>query len=391
MTVIGFVWRNMFRKKTRAFLTFFSLVVAFFLYLLLGSVGFMFAVDETSTVGASRLVTQAKYSMIDDIPKKYVREIIGTEGVENAAAAVWFGGRYQDGRRFFPTLAVDPISYFDIYREFEIDSDQLQRFADTRVGAVVAQPLADEFGWQIGEMIPISSVIYPRKDGSMDWEYELVGTYTAPPAGYMGSGMLLMHYDYFEEENGYGPGTIGWVTMRISNPMLATSVIDAIDSRYENSPDPTRTLTEDEDQKAFLRQIGNIELMMTGILSAVFFTILLLTANTMSQSFRERISELAVLKTFGFSDIALSVFVMAEAVLMCVVPACLGMLLGFSLVQTGAMQALSGGFLPIVGIEALNTTLLSGLVIAAILGLAVGLLPSLTTMRLTIVDALTRH
>lgn len=389
MTIFGFIWKNLFRKKTRAFLTFFSLVVAFFLYLLLGSVGFMFAVDETSTVGASRLVTQAKYSMIDDIPKKYIREIIDTEGVENAAAAVWFGGRYQEGRRFFPTFPVDPISYFDIYREFEIDPDQLQRFADTRVGAVAPKELADEFGWEIGEMIPITSVIYAKHDGSMNWEYELVGTYTAPPE--MGSGPFLMHYDYFEEENAYGAGTVGWITMRISDPMQAAAIIEAVDSKYENSPDPTRTLTETEYEKSFLRQIGNIELMMTGILSAVFFTILLLTANTMSQSFRERISELAVLKTFGFADLTLSVFVMAEAVLMCIVPACIGMLVGFALAQTGILQLVSGGMFPIVGIDALNTTLISGFVIAVVLGLAVGLMPSLTTMRLSIVDALTRH
>ena len=388
MTTLGFIWRNLYRKPIRASLTFFSLVVAFSLYLLLGAVAVLFTVDETSVAGANRLVTQPKYSMIDSMPKDYVKEINALDGVENAAAAVWFGGFYQDQRNFFPTFPVDPASYFDIYKELVVDSEVVQKFADTRTGAVASEALAAQFGWKVGDMVPISSSIYPRQDGSMDWQYELVGTYVAPEDS---GGPFLMHYDYFEEENGYGPGTIGWITIRISDPDRAAEISKTIDEMYKNSGDPTRTETEDEYNKGFLKQLGNIELMMTGILSAVFFTILLLTANTMSQSFRERISELGVLKTFGFTDLALSLFVMFEAVLMCVVPALIGMLLSALAIQSGVLSTISFGFVPSMNLEIVVRTFMSGIGISIGLGVLISSIPAMTTMRLSIVDALSRH
>ena len=389
MTTLGFIFRNLYRKRLRAQLTFLSLVVAFLLYVVLGSVAILFTVDAIDGACVNRLVTQAKYSMIESIPKRYLQEIKSVEGVENVASAVWFGGFYQDERNSFPTYPVDPVSYFDIFKELTIEPEVLEKFANTRRGAVAPVALVQELGWKIGDIVLLTSSIYPKKDGSMNWDFELVGTFTADSDS--SGSAFLMQYDYFEEENGYGPGTIDWITIRISDPEQGAATSKTIDAMYKNSPDPTRTETETEYIKAFLKQLGNIELMMTGILSAVFFTILLLTGNTMSQSFRERIPELAVLKTFGFTDFSLPLFVMSEAVLLCVIPAILGMLLAIGIVQFGLLQTLSDGFLPNVGADVLKTTFVSGCGIALILGLVIGSVPAITTKRLSIVDALARH
>lgn len=386
MSGIGLMWANLFRRKTRTFLTLFSLLVAFLLFVLLRSVAAPFAGEGFSVDGANRLVVTSKYSIIDLLPLSQMAEIARVPGVEAVTHQTWFGGNYQDPANFFPKYPVEPRAYFDMYPEFAIDPAQLDAFENTRTGVVVEEGMLARFGWSIGDRIPIEADIWPPRDGSRLWQFDLVGTYRHRDPGDMAPVSLLMHYDYFDEARERAQGAIGWYTVRVSDPDRAPAISGAIDALFENSPTPTKTSTEAEFARSFAAQIGDIALMATGILSAVFFTILLLTANTMSQSLRERIPELAVLKTVGFSDARTSLLVVGESVLLCVLGALLGVGLGSLLLP--AASVVTQQFMGPVSMSL--DILLQSVAFAVVLGLVVGALPALTAQRLRIVDALRR-
>ena len=386
MSGMGLMWANLFRRKTRTFLTLFSLLVAFLLFVLLRAVAAPFAGGGVSVDGADRLVVTSKYSIIDLLPLSQLAEIQRVPGVEAVTHQTWFGGNYQDPANFFPKYPVEPRAYFDMYPEFAIDPAQLDAFESTRTGIVVEEGMLARFGWSLGDRIPIEGDIWSLKDGSRLWQFDLVGTYRHRDPGEAAPVSLLMHYDYFDEARSFEEGAVGWYTVRVSDPEQAPAISGAIDALFENSPSPTKTSTEAEFARSFAAQIGDIALMATGILSAVFFTILLLTANTMSQSLRERIPELAVLKTVGFSDARTSLLVVGESVLLCVLGALLGVGLGALLlpVASVATQQFMGPVSMSLDI------LLQSVAFAVALGLVVGALPALTAQRLRIVEALRR-
>ena len=386
MNNLSFTIKNLYRKKARTLLTSFCLFVAFMLYVALGCIAVVFSVDTfTSESGANRLQTTAKFSIIDDLPKRYVDEISQVDGVELVTHATWFGGYYQEPSNFLVTFPVDPSTYFRVFRELEISDSELQAFTETRRAMVAPKATIEQYGWQIGSVIPISSQIYPKNDGDYTWYFELVGTYSSEREGYTA---VLLNYNYFEEATALGKGTVGWLTSQIADPELAPEISKSIDDMYLNSSDPTKTMTESEANRQFLKQYGNISLMMSGILLSVFFTILLVCANTMSQAFRERISELAVLKTIGFRDARLGMNILTEAVLLSVIPAIFGLIFGvlltFALGAGGPTQM----FLPPVPPEVILSTASSALLLAVALGVVVGALPAITTSRLSIVDAM---
>ena len=386
MSGMGLMWANLFRRKTRTFLTLFSLLVAFLLFVLLRAVASPFAGGGVSVDGADRLVVTSKYSIIDLLPLSQLAQIQRVPGVEAVTHQTWFGGNYQDPANFFPKYPVEPRAYFDMYPEFAIDPAQLDAFEKTRTGIVVEEGMLARFGWSIGDRIPIEGDIWAHKDGSRLWQFDLVGTYRHRDPGEAAPVALLMHYDYFDEARSFEEGAVGWYTVRVSDPEQAPAISGAIDALFENSPSPTKTSTEAEFARSFAAQIGDIALMATGILSAVFFTILLLTANTMSQSLRERIPELAVLKTVGFSDARTSVLVVGESVLLCLVGALLGVGLGALL-----LPAASAATMQFMGPVSMSFDILvQSVVLAVALGLVVGALPALTAQRLRIVDALRR-
>jgi putative ABC transport system permease protein len=202
--------------------------------------------------------------------------------------ANWFGGIYRDRSNFFPKFPVEPRAYFSLYPEYRIDPAQLAAFENTRTGAVAPAAMLEEFGWKIGDRIPIEADIWPKKGGDRRWEFELVGTYDVPGADVQPSEFLFNHA-YFDEARQYGEGTVGWFIVRVADPERSAEIARAIDTLFENSPNATRTATEAEFARQFANQVGDIALLMTGILGAVFFTILLLTGNTMAQTLRERI------------------------------------------------------------------------------------------------------
>ena len=385
MSYLTLIWAGLFRRRTRTALTFVSVAVAFLLFGLLRSIAAAFSVG-VDVAGVDRLVVQPKYSIVDGLPVSHLNLIRAVPGVAMATHYSWFGGFYQDRKNFFPKFPVVPAEWFAVYPELRIDPAQLEAFEQTRTGVVVPQQLADKFGWKIGDKIPIEADIWPKKDGSRMWEFDLVGIYRAPSGGF-GLNAFLMNYDYFDEARQFNKGEVGSFVVRVTDPSKAPELARSIDAVFENSSNETRTATEAEVARQFANQIGDIGLMMGGILGAVFFTIVLLTGNTMAQAFRERVPELAVLKTLGFSDVAVSLVVLGEAVVLCAVAGAFG--LGVSAVLAPGVGRAVKDILP--GFVLTWQTLAAGLAIAVLLGVVVGAIPAVTARRLRIVDALREH
>ncbi len=387
MRYLPLLWAGLFRKKTRTILTLLSIVVAFALFGLLQAVQVAFE-SGADAADAKRLLTTARYSIIEPLPMSYGRRIEQVPGVVGVASADWFGAKYQNESNAFPVFAVDPARYLDMYPEFTIDRAHREAFARTRTGAIAGKRLADRFGWKVGQKLPISSEIHPKTDGSMSWEFDLVGILDADdPAVRGNTDMVLINVAYFDEARQNGRGKTGWYIVRVANSTQARAISASIDTLFTNSPDETKTQPEKEFAIGFAKQIGDIGALVTRILIAVFFTILILTGNTMAQSIRERIPELAILKTLGFSDGKVTALVLAEAVLLLVLGGGIGM--GAAVAAMPALNGSTGGRFPplFVGPE----TWLLAAAIAAIVALVIGLPPALRANRLKIVDALSGH
>ena len=381
------LWAGLFRKKTRTILTLLSIIVAFLLFGLLQAVQVAFE-SGADAADAKRLLTTARYSIIEPLPMSYQRSIERVPGVVGVAYADWFGAKYQNESNAFPVFAVDPNRYLDMYPEFTISREQREAFARTRTGAVAGKRLADRFGWHVGQKLPISSEIHPKKDGSLNWEFDLVGIIDAEdPAVRGNTDMVLINVAYFDEARLIGKGKTGWYIVRVADSTQARGIAASIDGLFANSPDETKTQPEKEFAIGFAKQIGDIGALVTRILIAVFFTILILTGNTMAQSIRERIPELAILKTLGFSDGTVTALVLAEAMLMLVLGGGIGM--GAAVAAMPALNGSTGGRFPplFVGPE----TWLLAAALAAAVALIIGLPPALRANRLKIVDALSGH
>ncbi|MEM7077038.1 MAG: ABC transporter permease [Pseudomonadota bacterium] len=383
MNLLGLLWANMFRKRVRTNLTLLSVAVAFLLFVLLQAVATAFE-GGADVAGADRLVVGSKYSQIENLPYSQRQQILGVEGVEAITHSSWFGGNYQDPKNFFAKFPVEPLSYFDIYREFQLQpADALERFAQQRTAVVVDVALAQRFGWEIGDVIPIIGTIYSKADGDRLWEFELVGTFSENGEA-SSFPLFLMHYEYFNESIAFGKDQVGNWTVRISDPERAGEIAQQIDALFENSADPTRTATEDENNRQFARQLGDMGFITSMIMAAVFFTIILLTGNTMSQALRERIPELAVLKTLGFKDSTVLCLILGEAVALCMLGGAIGAGLA-ALIGPGLAGAVEGFFgrFEVTWVGVVSAIGLSGLI-----GLVIGIIPALSAQRLAIVDAL---
>lgn len=384
MKYFRLIWKNAWRKKIRTSLTILSVLVAFLLFALLSAIGYAFR-GGVDVADAERLIIIDKISLINPIPMSYKNRIASTDGVAAVTHASWFGGYYQDPRNQFGQFPVDPQSYFDMYPEFTMPEEQFEAFKNNRIGAVVGQELATQFGWKIGDRIPLQATIWTKADGGRTWEFELEGIFsTDDPRG--SSAVMLFQYDYFEEARAFGKGTVGWYILRVANGADPVQVANAIDQQFANSPNETETSTEAAFSQSFAKQFGNIALIVTLVLGAVFFTLLLVSGNTMSQSVRERISELAVLKTLGFGDRSVLGIVLSESILIMLIGGLLGLGLGWVLVQGMAKQM--GAFLPGVFLSPGAIAAGVGMMIGA--GIIAGIFPALKAMRLSIIDALAR-
>jgi len=382
---LGLIWANLFRKKTRTLLTLLSLVSAFLLFGLLQAVNVLFN-SAGDFVGATRLVTQARVSFTQALPLRLLPQIESVDGVDAVMYQQWFGGYYQEPRNFIAMFAVEPERFLAVYPEWVLAPEQREAFLKNRTGVIVGRQLADRFGWKVGDKVPFNSNIWPQQNGDKTWPLDVVGIFDGKDEDWQRrtNALAYLNFAYFDEARQFGRGGAGTYTVTLGDPDRAAEVAREIDRRFENSPDETRTQTEKDFQLGFIKQIGEIGLIVNAILAAVFFTILLLTGNTMAQAVRERIPELAILKTLGFRDVQVMSFVLAEAVLLVMIGGLGGMLLA-----SGAMAVLGSlpGFPPF-RMDATVWTWAIGAMIG--LALAVGILPALTAMRLRIADALRR-
>ena len=373
MRYLPLLWAGLFRKKTRTILTLLSIVVAFALFGLLQAVKVAFDAGA-DMADAKRLLTTARYSIIEPLPMGYLRRIEQVPGVVGVAYADWFGSKYQNESNAFPVFAVDPA--------------QRDAFARTRTGALAGRRLVQRFGWKVGQKLPISSEIHAKTDGTMNWEFDLVGIIDAEdPVAQGNSDMVLINVAYFDEARQQGRGKTGWYIVRVADSTQARAISASIDTLFQNSPDETKTQPEKEFALGFAKQIGDIGALVSRILLAVFFTLLILTGNTMAQSIRERIPELGILKTLGFSDAKVTALVLAEALLLLVLGGALGM--GAAVASMPTLNGATGGRFPplFVGSE----TWLLAAVAAALVALAIGLPPAWRARRLKIVEALSGH
>jgi putative ABC transport system permease protein len=374
------------RKKTRTVLTLLSVAAAFTLFGMLDAVRVAFNAPQ-SVAGIDRLVVASRFSIIQPLPYGYLVRIEKVPGVKAVAYANWFGGVYQDPKNFFANIAVSLPSYLDIYPDIVLPEQQKQAFLTTRTGAVVGESLARRFGWKIGDRIPLQATIFPHRNGGNVWTFDLVGIYRAAQPELRGmEQQMLFRYDYFDEGRQFGQGTVGWYIVKVEDPAKADRVAQAIDHLFANSADETKTQSEREFQLSFAKQIGDIGLIVTAIMGAVFFTLLLLTGNTMAQSIRERIPELAVLKTIGFTNRAVLLLVLSESVLLLLLGGGAGLL--FARLGLPLISAASSGQLDLV---MPTQSWLLGLCLMLLIGFIVGLPPALRAMRLRIVDALAGH
>ena len=384
MKYLHLIWAALFRRKTRTLLTLVSIIAAFLLFGLLNSVRMAFSAGD-SVDGAGRLIVNSRMSMQQALPESLGARIATVPGVSEVASANWFGGVYQDPRNQVISFAVSP-NYVELYPEIVLPTDQRAAWERTRTGAIVGAALAKRYGWKVGDKIPLQSTIFPSKaSGNNTWTFDITGIFHAKSEQDAGrEQLLLFHWKYFDENNAFGAGTVHWYVVKVADPAHADAVATTIDAISANSDHETKAQTEQAFQASFIKQLVNIGLIVVSIMGAVFFTLLLLTGNTMMQAVRERTSELAVLKTIGFSSRSVQAMVLAESVLMLLLGGIIGMAL-VSVIMPG-IGARSGGMIPVHGVS--MNTWLAGVALMLAIGVVVGWMPAWRAMRLNIVDAL---
>ena len=385
MKYLHLIWAALFRRKTRTILTLVSIIAAFLLFGMLDAVRTGFDQAGNSANGAERLQTGSRLSFIQTLPQSLEAQIAKVPGVKMVTYANWFGGAYQDPHNQVFSFAVEP-NYLDLYPEMEVSAAERKAFDNTRTGALVGEKLAERFHWKVGDKIPMQSTIFPNHEGSKNWTFDIVGILhsTDKKSGGFYDQMFLLNWKYFDETTPYNRGQVGWYVTRVTDVNQADNVAKAIDAISANSDHETRTQTEAAATASWMKQLADIGLIVSSIMGAVFFTLLLLSGNTMMQAVRERTSELAVLKTIGFSSHSVLAMVLAESVLLLLLGGVLG--LGLAMLTVGGIQSKMGGAIPMAPVDA--GIWVHGLLLMIAAGLLVGALPAVRAMRLNIVDAL---
>jgi len=383
MKYLPLVWRNLTRRKTRTIFTILSIAVAFVLFGVLAALNVAFS-QGVELAGNDRLIIQHKVSLIQLLPESYQARLETTPGVVDVLHQTWFGGIYQKPSNFFMQCPVVPDRLLKLYPEYVLPADQKKAFLSDRTCAIVGRQTANRFGFKVGDRVPIQATIWRKKGGATNWEFNVCGIYDGDKKG-VDTTSLFFNYEYFDEARQFGQGQVGWYVIRINDPAKAPEIAERIDAMFANSFAETKTTTEKAFLQAFAKQIGDIGLIIRGIVTAVFFTILLVAANTMAQSVRERTSELAVLKTLGFPDGLVLTLVLLESCAIAIIGGTIGLGLAWLFTQGGDP---TNGMLPAFYLP--TADLGRGALIALGLGVVAGIMPGMQAMRLRIVDALRR-
>jgi len=382
MKYLPLLWANLRRKRVRTILTFLSVVVAFLLFGLLEAVGYALT-GGAELAGQDRLVTQHRVSLIQYLPVSYLDRIRAIDGVKVATSQDWFGGIYRDDRNQLTATAVEPKSFFEVYPEMAPPPEQMQAWRTTRTAAVVGKDIAERFGWKLGDRVPLRSNIFRKKDGADTWDLDIVGIYHVDNGD---NNNVFFQYDYLNEARNFGHDEVGWIIMRIDDPNRAAAISAQIDALFANSSTETRTTTESAFLQGFANQMGNIGRIVTIVASAVFFTMLLVTANAMAQSVRERVRDIAVMRTLGFSNVSVVSLVLAEGLAITVAGGLVGLWLGDTVARSMGKQMAQ--FLPLMMTP--PNSYVPGMILAVGLGALSCAIPCLQVWRLEIVEQLRR-
>lgn len=383
MKYFPLIWAGFWRKRARTILTMLCVMTAFVLYGTLHGVtaGLDGVIDKMS---ATRLRVMNRVNSIDSLPMAYKAQIEALPGVEKVAFYQTAVAYYQDQTNNIGVGAIGLEEFLDVYPEVVLPQEQREAMLKTRTGAIVGRQLATEYGWKIGDRVPIKSRVFAKQDGSYDWAFDIVGIYDYAE-GYenFDANEMWINFDYFDEERvTRKKGYVLLYFVAVDNPEVAASLSERIDAMFASSPSPTQTMNERDSLRAGLKRLGNIDFLVTAIIGAVFFTLLFLTGNTMTQSVRERIPELAVLRTYGFGNRLVMTLVFAESLVLC---------LGSAAVGIGIAATFFPSILSNLGVGALPlpfSVFAIGLGFAALLAILSALPPALRAQRLNIVDAL---
>ena len=388
MKYLPLVWRNLLRRKIRTGFTLGAILIGFVLFGAAMAIRVAFTMG-VEVAGADRLVTIHKTGLIFLMPRSYLGRIQGLEGVTDAAYANWFGGYYQTTSNQFANMAVDPESWLRVYPEYSPPEEQRKAWLANRMGAIVGITTARKFGWKVGDRIPLQATIYRNPDGS-PWEFTIEGIYDSATPG-VDKTQFFFHWEYLNEtiKRGRGYGSIGdmvgWFVIKVKDPATSDQLATRVDTMFANSQAETKTATEKAFVSDFAKQVGEIGTIMIMIVTVAMFLILLIAGNTMAQSVRERTSELAVMKTLGFTEGRLLVLVLLESCIIAIIGGAIGLALAWLVISQGDP---TGGLLPAFYLP--RRDLIVGAVLVVALGIGAGLVPAVQAQRLKIVDALRR-
>jgi putative ABC transport system permease protein len=384
MTSVTLVWSNLGRRKLRTALSTLSILVAFLLFGYLSAIKAALDGGTFGAGGQDRLVVRDRVSITQPLPGTYGRRISNIPGVTTVTHETWFGGIYQDPKNFFGQLAVVPEDYLRLYPEDLLSEDEKKAWFSTKNGAIAGRTLAEKYGWKVGDHIPLKATIWQKTDGSLNWDFTLVGIYDGAKVG-TDTNLFLFRNDYFDDARLWVKGKVGWYVVGV-NSAHATEIARRIDNEFADSSVATKTESEGAFYQGFAKQVGDIGAIMLGILGPVFLTILLIAANTMRQSVRERTAELGVLKAMGFRDRRIIALVIAESCLLAGLGGGLGLGTAWLLISAG--DPTRGG-LPLFHFPILD--LLKGVALIVVLGAVTGLLPAMQAMRIQVAEALRRN
>ncbi len=389
MNDFDLIRKNLFRKPLRTVLLTVSIFMAFLIFGMLTSLNVALNQATETGTSADRLIVSNKINFTQPMPIAYVNRIAAIPGVTGVTHQSWFGAYYQDQRKSrFVGFSVDPETYRDLYaRDTRLTDAEWKSFIAERTGVIVGKALADQYGWKVGQTVPISSNIYSKPDGRRSWDMKISGIFTgAKPTD--STTALYFHYDYINETTTFGRDQIGNVSVRTASPDLNDKIAKAIDATFANSPAETSTVDEKTFARAFLKQAGDLNFIVSMVVAAAFAAILMIVSTTLVSAMRERTKEIGVMKTLGFSSPRVLRMVLGEALLLSTLGAVLG--LGVSaFVLKGLAKSPAGTQFGDLSLPPLVAV--AGLLMALTLGLLTGAIPAISALRMSIVDALNRR
>jgi putative ABC transport system permease protein len=378
MKFFPLIWMNVWRRKIRTTFTLLSIFIAFMLFGFVMTVrtAFGFGVD---IAGNDRLVLINKVTLILPLPISYLQRIQQAPGVEKVTHQTWFGGAYQEPRNGIASMAVEPDTFLEIYKEIKLPEEEIKAWKADKQGVIVGKDIAKRNGWKLGDRFQL---LAPSWQPKQPWEFNVSGIYDGGPS--VNKNQLFLRYDYLDENRTEeAAGIVGWYVVQIADPAKAVEMGQDFDAMFANSGFETKTTTEKGFADGFAKQVGDIGTITVAIASIVLFMFGLVAASTMVQSVRERTNELAVLKTLGYADAKILLLVLLESLIITVGGGGLGLLTAWGLIQLGDP---TGGLLPLYTLPPSNVAV--GFALMILMGVVAGLMPAVGAMRLKITDAL---